>query len=89
MSKTKVEFQETLDSQDTYSAPLIQGRSNIPLSNVINIEELSVGDSVTILTLPNGSFYLNKNNTAPAVLIGEITLSHVLFDGLEVEVTDV
>lgn len=89
MSKTRVEFQEALYNRDTYAAPVIRGRSNIPLRNVINKEELSVGDSVTILSLPNGSFYLNKNNSPSSVLIEKITLSHVLFEGLEVEVTDV
>ncbi len=73
----------------THAAPIIVGKSNLLVRDVLNAEELSVGDSVIILTLPNNKFYLDKNDKASSVLIEEITLSHILFAGLELEVADV
>ncbi len=70
---------------ETHAVPVVTGWSNLLLQSIVNAEELVAGDFVTVLTLPDGKFYLNKEHTKDAVLIAEVTLSHVLFSGLEVD----
>ena len=65
------------------------GWSNLLLTTVINSEDISAGDRVSVLTLPGGRFFLDKNETEDTVLVAEVTLSHMLFSGLEVEEADV
>jgi len=73
----------------THGMPKLAGWSNLLLSSVINAEEISAGDRVSVLTLPNGQYFLAKNETDDTVLVAEVTLSHILFSGLEVEEADV
>ncbi len=70
---------------ETHAVPVVTGWSNLLLRSVVNAGELTAGDFVTVLTLPDGKFYLNKGDGPGSVEIAEITLSHVLFSGLGVE----
>jgi hypothetical protein len=89
VSQKRIPFQEVMYGPETHAVPVIKGWSNLLRDNVLNSNELAVGDVVNVLTLPNSKFYLEKTDIEDAVLISEITLSHILFSGLEWEVANV
>ncbi len=80
---------DLLYSQQPYSIKSVEGHTYLTKPSIVNADEVTAGDRVVILTLPDGKFYLDKTDSEDASVVERVTLSHIFFEGtLTMEDTD-
>lgn len=83
--KKKISNEEYLFSTHKYVIKDITGFPHLLKRNVVNASDLTVGDKVQIVALTDGKFYLERDTEG--IKIEQITLSHILFEGVTLEET--